>query len=286
MSMTIREAHIWASSFLKENHIEQENLEAEILIREIQNWTRAEFFMHIHDTMENENLMLLKKWLNRRVEHEPLQYIVGKQEFYGREFLVNSHVLIPRPETEILVEQVIKESRNIWNENRLVVADIGSGSGAIAVTMALEQKEWNILSVDISKEAIEMATLNAKRLGAKVQFYQGDMLTPIINEDIGVDIIISNPPYIPSKEIQQLSNEVKDYEPNIALDGGTDGLDFYRKIVKQSKNILHKPGMIAFEVGINQAKLVSELLIGYGYTDVKIVRDLQGIARIVFASNK
>lgn len=281
MDATIKEAHDWAFSLLKKNNIENASLEAEVLIRFVYGWDRNKYFLNIKESMTKTDQETLYKLICRRISHEPLQYITGTQDFYGREFLVNSDVLIPRPETELLVECVVTEAENVWSNHSLKVVDIGTGSGAIALTVALERPNWDVQTVDISTKAIETAKRNAEQLKADVTFHQGDLLNPFIKKNIEFDIIISNPPYIPSYDVLELMSEVKDYEPNLALDGGRDGLDYYREIIQQSETTLKKPGIIAFEVGINQAEDVKELLYKAGANNVAVKQDFQGIDRCI-----
>lgn len=281
MIITIKEAHQWASSLLKQHSIEHATLEAEVLIRSLYNWDRSKFFLHLHEQISMGNWEQLENWLNRRIQHEPLQYIVGNQEFYGRKFNVNPNVLIPRPETELLVETVLRESTQLSAEHPINIVDIGAGSGAIAVTLALEKEDWNVHAVDISEKALLKAIDNANDLQAKVTFHQGNILSPLIDKEVKVDIIVSNPPYIPKTDILTLMSEVKDYEPLLALDGGEDGLDFYREILNQSKQVLQKPGIIAFEIGINQSDEIAELFSISGADKIKVIPDFQGIPRIV-----
>lgn len=282
--MSIKEVHSWASSFLNEHNIQFSALEAELLIRNLYNWDKNQFYLNHNQEMAAKELNILKDNLQRRVTNEPLQYIIGTQDFYGREFNVNPSVLIPRPETELLVEALLNTANSIWAPaTNLKVVDIGSGSGAIAITLALEQRTWTVYGVDISNDALNVAKANADRLGARINFYNGDLLQPLLERDIKVDIIVSNPPYIPKKDILTLMPEVRDFEPQLALDGGLDGLDFYREIINQSKQLLNRPGLIIFEVGINQANDISDLLIAAGGVNVEFIKDYQGIDRIVKA---
>ncbi len=280
---TIREAHQWASSFLKEHQIETPDLEAEVFIRHLYNWDRTKFFFYLNQEIEKEKYGQLQEMVERRIKHEPLQYIIGVQEFYGRDFHVNPNVLIPRPETELLVEEVIKTATEMFGkENELIkVIDIGTGSGAIAITLALEKPSWELHTVDISDKALETARKNGEHLKANVNFHLGNALEPAIAQGIKVDIIVSNPPYIPSEDINTLMEEVKNHEPILALDGGEDGLDFYRDIIEKADYVLNHPGFIAFEIGIGQELAIKNLFELKGATQVKIINDFQDIPRIV-----
>ncbi len=283
MKMTIKEAQTRASSLLNKHHIQQAELEAEVMIRALYQWERSQFFLHLHEDIVIEKNVQLTNWIERRINHEPLQYIIGYQDFYGRTFHVNPNVLIPRPETEQLVESVLQEADILFGNQSITAIDVGTGSGAIAITVALERKAWKVHTVDISDKAVEVATVNAERLKADVIFHQGNLLQPFIDKHIKGHLIISNPPYIPTQDISGLMQEVRDYEPILALDGGEDGLDFYRRIIYQKKEVLHKPGLIAFEIGINQSEQIKNVFKASGASQTKIIADFQEIPRIVIA---
>ncbi|WP_339060861.1 peptide chain release factor N(5)-glutamine methyltransferase [Tepidibacillus marianensis] len=268
---------------LTKQQIEHAQLEAEMMIRSLYGWDRNQLFLHWYESVSDEKLEQLGQWLNRRSKYEPLQYIVGTQEFYGREFEVNPSVLIPRPETELLIEEVLQQAQQTWQDQALTVVDIGTGSGAIAITLALEMPNWQVHTVDISEEALATAKGNAKRLGADVNFHLGNLLEPLLENDQKVDLIISNPPYIPSQDVLELMPNVRDYEPKLALDGGIDGLDFYRKIMFQSQKILNRPGMIAFEIGIHQSEVIQQLFKESGALSYEVKPDFQGIPRVAKA---
>ena len=235
----------------------------------------------------------------KRLRHIPLGLIFGKSSFYGREFVVTNDTLIPRLDTEILIDEFLKvtESKNVKdaveflqkhsiNENQNLnfiknipsVLDIGTGSGAIAVTI---QKEtgFNVTAVDISQKALEIAKKNAKNLGANVEFIHSNLFSNI--QEIKVDYIVSNPPYIKSDVVKTLDVEVRDNEPILALDGGEDGLYFYREIVSKSINHLKENGMLFFEIGYDQAEEVS-LLMQSDFEDIKVVKDYGNNDRVVY----
>ncbi len=217
--------------------------------------------------------------VKRRESHEPMQYILGKAEFYGLNFTVNKNVLIPRPDTEILVERVI----NFVEDKPYSVLDIGTGSGCIPVAIAVNCKNSRLYTIDVSADATAVAKKNAELNGVdkRISFINMDILTDF--PDFKVDCIVSNPPYIEDFIIPTLMSDVRDYEPILALDGGSDGLAFYRRIAKKGYEILSKNGLIAFEVGHNQAQAVSEILISNGFSNVDVIKDLSGIDRVVVA---
>ncbi|HEY9060025.1 MAG TPA: peptide chain release factor N(5)-glutamine methyltransferase [Pseudobacteroides sp.] len=232
--------------------------------------------------------------IKRRSEGYPLQYITGHQEFMSLDFKVTEDVLIPRQDTEILVETVIEHAEKTPDKN-LRILDIGTGSGCIAISLAYYIKNCLVTALDISPDALETARYNAQANGVKdkIAFVEIDILSndtnvlkgfcpsePQIETSHCFDIIVSNPPYIPSIEISLLQKEVRDYEPKNALDGGEDGLDFYREIIKKSSSLLPKGGLLAFETGYNQALAVKALM-GEMSSNVTIYNDLSGIARVV-----
>ena len=197
----------------------------------------------------------------KRVESkEPLQYLLGKANFYGREFNVDSRVLIPRFDTEILVERALKEI----GDKELRVLDMCTGSGAIAITVALNSKA-NVVASDISLSALEVARYNAQEKLASVEFVESDLFEKIEGK---FDVIIINPPYIPSSDIESLDEEVKDYEPRLALDGGLDGMDIYRRIASEYRNYLFDDGVLMLEIGVNQREQIQEL-----FGEVEFIKD-------------
>jgi release factor glutamine methyltransferase len=281
---TIREALQWASSFLAEAGTKDPRFEAELLLRHVLRMDRTRFLSSLPEQMAEADLLQLAALCRRRSEHEPIQYILGEQTFYGRSFHVAPGVLIPRPETEILVEEVLRISEKMWDSRPLDVADVGTGSGAISLTLACERPDWNVLTVDVSTQALAIARNNAERLGVadRVRFFQGDLLQPFTDRGIRLDVLVSNPPYIPSGDLQELDREVRDYEPSLALDGGTDGLAPYRRICEAAYLVLKPKALIAFEVGAGQSRQVEELLRDRaGMRETRIVPDLAGIERVV-----
>ncbi|OAJ76005.1 protein-(glutamine-N5) methyltransferase, release factor-specific [Brevibacillus sp. SKDU10] len=281
----VREALLWASSFLEEAGTKDPRFEAELMIRHVLKMNRASFLASMPDPIKEEEIASIRMLLKRRAAHEPIQYILGEQNFYGRDFIVAPGVLIPRPETELLIEQVLLHSQRIWSaEQPLSVVDFGTGSGAITLTLAAEKPNWQLTTVDISLDAIAIAKQNAERLDVekRVRFIQGDLVEPILETGERVDIIVSNPPYIPSTDVDELDREVLGYEPRLALDGGADGYIFYRRICEALPQFLAPTGLVAFEVGIYQADTVAQLMKESGAMDeVFIYPDLAGIDRII-----
>jgi release factor glutamine methyltransferase len=280
--MTIREALKWASSFLQERNLEQPV--AEWLLRHYYQVNRAKLLMMLDDHMNPELADRLKKDLERHAKGEPVQHIIGYEEFYGRRFIVNRHVLIPRPETEELVVAITELKKKLFQNEKIKLVDIGTGSGAISITLALEDETIAVQAVDISAEALEVAKQNAKELQANVSFSQGDLLTPLLEKGMKVEAVVSNPPYIPLSDQPSLAVHVREHEPHLALFGGEDGLDLYRRFMEQLPGVLQEKGFVAFEVGVGQAEVVRAMLAAtFAHATTNILVDINGKERIVLA---
>lgn len=280
---TIREAWVQASSFLAENGVDDAAHHAELLLRHVLGMERATYLVALTEQLPEDAVAAFEEAVSRRSTGEPTQYIMGDAYFYGLSFEVTSDVLIPRPETELLVEAVLAEADRLWSQDaQLRVVDIGTGSGAIACTLAHERPHWSVSAGDISPAALAVAKRNAERLGVaeRMLWHQGDLLAPFTGCEM--DILVSNPPYIPADDIAGLMREVRDYEPRTALDGGADGLDPYRRLVGMLPKLRKAPRLIGFEVGQGQARDVAALLAHAGYDEkLLIVPDLAGIERHV-----
>lgn len=272
--MKIFDAVNFGTKYLKA-HVSEPRLEAEGLLSFTLEVSKEYLLINRDKEITDDSFNKYMEFLDLRKSGMPYQYIVGKKHFMGLIFNVSPSVLIPRNDTEILVEEVLKRLKS-----GDTVLDIGTGSGAIAVSIA-KYKDVKVYAVDISDEALEVAKGNACENGVsdKVIFIKSDLFSSI-PKDIKFDLIVSNPPYIRSNEINELQEEVK-REPKIALDGGEDGLTFYRKIVKDSVNYIKFGGIIAFEVGFDQGWDVKDILVDGGYSDIEVVKDLQGIDRVV-----
>lgn len=222
--------------------------------------------------------------LQRLFNQEPLQHILGYEWFYGYKFKVSEDVLIPRAETEELVANVLAEYDQYFKEQGITLIDVGSGSGAIAISLKKEEPNLNIYASDISEKAISMAKDNAQSLQADVNFFVGDMLQPFIEQDIKVDILVSNPPYIPQAE--EMEKSVVDYEPHVALFGGNDGLKFYRMIFENAHKILKEKSILAFEMGYNQKETMEKEAKKYfPNARMETIKDIQGKNRMFFIYN-
>ncbi|TXC85890.1 peptide chain release factor N(5)-glutamine methyltransferase [Metabacillus litoralis] len=284
----VYEALNWASSFLKEAG-RDENA-GELLLRHHLNMERATLLSNLRLVLSEEQKEIFIHDVKKHGEGIPVQYLIGYEEFYGRRFKVNKEVLIPRPETEELVEGILTRATKMFADQKEInVVDIGTGSGAIAITLALEKSEFKVSAVDIAEESLQIAKVNAVALQANVEFLHGDLLEPIANkaEEGKIDILVSNPPYIPDWEIETLSPVVKDYEPMRALAGGKDGLDFYRRLISDMKELLNTRALIAFEIGAGQGEDVQNLLKqALPHANVEVVYDINGKDRMVFGELK
>lgn len=225
-----------------------------------------------------EEVNKLKSAVERIGNGEPVQYVVGSCEFMSLNFEVNESTLIPRADTEILVETVLDFCERT-GKNRIL--EIGCGSGCVAVSLAYYLKQASVFAIDISEKALDIAQENAKALGVadRIKFFKHDIMSGFPEVEGGVDVVVSNPPYISTREIDELEKKVKAFEPRTALDGGADGLDFYRKITECSK--VREGGLLVFEVGYNQAEEVKKIMHSCGYTEICFVKDLSGIERVV-----
>ncbi|WP_283153339.1 peptide chain release factor N(5)-glutamine methyltransferase [Guptibacillus hwajinpoensis] len=276
---TVFEALKWASSFLEKHG--REASAAEWLIKHELNVTRTELLLRMQDEMPDYESFEAK--IQEHASGIPVQHIVEKEEFYGRTYRVNHHVLVPRPETEELVEGILTRAKKLFlDPTKATIADIGTGSGAIAISLALELQNREVTAVDISEDALEVAKENARQLKAPISFLHGDLLQPLAGRKL--DIVVSNPPYISEKEYATLDPLVRDHEPIQALVGGEDGYELYRRLAEGLPSLISSPGLIGFEVGEKQARTVATMLeSSFGEDiEVEVVKDISGKERMVF----
>lgn len=280
------------SEIFKNKGIINSERETEILLSYFLKMNRSDTYLNGDRKLKNIEKLQLEDMIKKRLKKIPLQYITKHQEFMGMDFLVGKGVLIPRPETEILVEEVIKKLKNYKYSDNIEVADLGTGSGVIAISIAKFINNITVYATDISKKSLQIALKNAQKHSCenKIIFLYGDLFEPFKNkiEKFSLEAIISNPPYIDSCNFESLPPEVRDNEPKTALFGGTDGIDYYRKIIKKSPQYLKRNGFLALEVGVNQSKIVKELLIGENNfnQEIEIIKDYLGIERVVIAYRK
>lgn len=277
--MTFWEALKMGEKYLEDRKIPDAALDAWYLLEDIlkkqygERVNRAWFLLNRQGEMGEGLYAAYKQALERRGTHAPLQYITGEQEFMGIPFLVNDKVLIPRQDTEILVEEVMKAARP-----GMKLLDLCTGSGCIVISLVKLVSGLEATASDLSGEALETARENARRQEAEITFVQGNLFEPVKGQ---FDIIVSNPPYIPSADIEELMEEVRLFEPRTALDGREDGLYFYRKIIEESPGYLKEGGWLMFEIGCSQGEQVSELMRNAGFSHVAVCKDLAGLDRVV-----
>ncbi|MDQ6420997.1 peptide chain release factor N(5)-glutamine methyltransferase [Paenibacillus sp. LHD-117] len=312
--MTLREACVRAGAWLEANGVEEGRSHAERLLLHALGIDRAALLFGRDDLLPEAKGEEWRAMVRRRATGEPLQYVIGEEWFYGRPFAVTPAVLIPRPETELLVEAVLAAADRLWpaaagealpegagsgiSEQPAdpgcssaavpTVVDVGTGSGAIAVTLAAQRPAWRLFASDLSPDALEVARANAARHGAagRVSFTQGDLLAPFVASGGRIDVLVSNPPYIPAADMPELQREVRDFEPHLALVGGTDGLDPYRRMLEQLPLLPAMPRIVAFELGMGQPRIVAEMMREMGaWDDIRIIVDYNGIERHIVAIN-
>jgi len=267
------------SKNLKNHNIESHQLDAQIILSEIMK-VNKEFLIINNETLISEDI--IKKYnsaITRRIKREPVAYITGKKEFWSNDFIVNSSTLVPRPETELLIYKVI----NFFKNKQLNVLDIGTGSGCLLLTILKELPFSRGIGIDISSKAIKTAKINCKNLNltnrAKFQVFD------LINYNIGkFDLIVSNPPYIPSADIKNLSKDIINYEPLSALDGGLDGLDLIKKVIYKSNSLIKRDGLLALEIGNNQYQKVSNLIKSNGYRELYKIYDFKSNVRCIIST--
>jgi len=268
-----------AGEYLQKKGSPSPRLDAEVLLADILGMQRIDLYAKFDRPLDQKELALYRKAIAKRANMEPVAYIIGRKEFYSREFTVTPDVLIPRPDTEVIVEKVISYAKSFGIESPEIL-DLCTGSGAIAITLKLEIPSSQVTATEISEKALEIARKNAAKLGADVSFVQGDLYAGI---DKQFDIIVSNPPYIKSQDIEKLEVNVSAYEPRMALDGGQDGLDFYRRIISESGKYLKRAGAVFLEIGDDQAGQVASLAEKEKiFAPAMVIKDLAGRNRGVY----
>jgi release factor glutamine methyltransferase len=258
--------------------------ESEMLFSEILNCDRTALYLNKDKALNKANLSLISGVLKRRIAGEPIQYILGKADFMGLKFIVNKEVLIPRPETEVLVETILRIGSRVSGLGyRFKILDVGTGSGCIAVSLAKTLPGCKIDATDISAEALKIAEENAALNKVNINFIQSDLFSAFSHQPSAFSFIISNPPYIPTEEINLLQPEIQ-HEPRIALDGGSDGLDFYRRLITGAPLYLEQGGMLIMEMGFGQKEGIKNILQNSRkFEIIEIVKDYNNIDRIIVA---
>jgi release factor glutamine methyltransferase len=277
--LTVLESIKLSSEYLKKKGIESPRINAELLLAHILNCKRLDLYLSYDRPLNNDEITQYRDFIKRRGQFEPYQYIVGSVEFYGLKFEVNPSVLIPRPETEILVEEIITQYKGSFN---LQILDIGTGSGNIAVSLARYLTGAEITATDISMEALKVAENNAviNKVENQIRFVAGDILKPDFNGS-RFDIIVSNPPYVSENEFNALKPELRVYEPRLALTDESDGLVYYRAIAAKAKSLLNDKGRLFFEIGEGHAEAVKLILEQNSFSEMKIKNDYLHIKRVI-----
>jgi release factor glutamine methyltransferase len=251
------------------------------LMLELTDQHQLNLYMVDDEEIDTEILSEFESGIQRLCKHEPLAHILGYEWFFGRKFSVSNDVLVPREETEELIGFILSDIDDLFGQGELDCADIGTGSGALAITLKAEEPRCRVWASDISIEALEVAKKNAKELDCDVTFLQGDMAQPLIERQIRLDVCISNPPYI--KKAEFVERSVVDFEPHVALFGGTDGLDLYRKLLDQAPLLMKERSMMAFEMGYDQQEtLRQEVVSRFPFARVEFKRDINGKDRMCF----
>ena len=279
--MTYRECYEQGCRTLQAAGIEEAALDARLLLEAVCSTDRNDLLVHGHQPVAPEAEEKYLNWIRQRAEHIPLQQLTGEQDFMGLTFAVNEHVLIPRQDTEILVEEVLKELHD-----GMRILDMCTGSGCILLSLLHYSNDCEGLGVDLSAEALEVAGRNVLKVltpekAEHAHFLQSDLFEKVEGK---FEIIVSNPPYIASAEVEKLMPEVRDHEPRMALDGTEDGLHFYRRIIEEAGKHLVSSGMLFFEIGYDQGQAVSELMRTEGYCEVQVVQDYAGLDRVVLGT--
>jgi len=268
----------WGVKYFQDRSFENPRLEIEIFLQHIFGYKKIDLYINFEEEVTPKNLKRLREFIKRRVENEPIQYITGVSNFYGRDFYVNKNVLIPRPETEILVNVSIDY---LSSKKNPYIIDVGTGSGCIAITLAKELPSSKVIAIDYSQQALNIAKENAELVGVKnIEFLKLDFLSENLN--YVADAVVSNPPYIAQEDIQSLMIDVKEFEPHRALTDNADGLEFYRILANKLDVILKKKGVLIIEVGRgNHPVEVKKLFEELGYNDIEMINDYNKDVRVL-----
>ena len=269
------------SNLLKENKILSHLIDSEILLSKTLNKSREEILKSFDQKINKKHILMFNKYLERRAKNEPIAYILEEKEFWSKKFKVNQHTLIPRPETELLVDKLFK----IYDGKKISILDVGTGSGCIIISLLSCLKLSIGTGIDICKNALLTAKENAlnHKVSTRAKFYNKSVDDIFFKK---FDLIVSNPPYINSKDLKNLSDDIKRYEPRMALDGGNDGLDLIKKVIYKSKDILKIKGQLALEIGNGQIKKVSKILLDNNFKTTHVIKDYKNNVRCVIASYK
>tara|TARA_B100001093_G_scaffold489799_1_gene528270 strand:- start:995 stop:1834 length:840 start_codon:yes stop_codon:yes gene_type:complete len=268
----------YGSKLLRENNILSHTLDSEILLSKTLRKSREEILVNLDQDINEKNIFKFEKFIERRTKKEPIAYILEEKEFWSKKFIINKNILIPRPETELLVDKLLK----MFKERKISILDVGTGSGCILLSLLSELKKSTGVGIDVSKEAILVAKINRLRFNLENRAkFSKKSITSFIDKKF--DLVVSNPPYIERNNIKNLSEDVKRYEPRLALDGGNDGLDLIKKVIYKSKKVLKIKGTLALEIGNEQIKKVSKTLFDNNFRIKHVVNDYKDNIRCVIA---
>jgi len=287
---TIKELLSVTTDYLKEKRIESPRLTAELLLAHQLNADRVNLYLNFEQPLTGKEISGYRSLIKRRLLREPLQYITGVQEFWSLDFMVDSRALIPRPESELLVELAVDKIKALALQRPPAkILDLGTGCGALAISLAREIKQTEILATDVSAESLKLARLNAERHGVSdcIEFRQGDLWTPLADNRRAFDIILSNPPYVASEEYDKLIPEIRDYEPRLALDGKKAGMYFIEKIIRRGLDFLKSGGWIMLEMAPDQTEKALGLMGKInGYEEKTRIKDYSSRYRVVMAQKR
>jgi release factor glutamine methyltransferase len=278
----------WTADFFVGKGIDTARLDAELLLAHVLGWSRIDLYARFEAAVPVDKLARFRQLIQRRARREPLKYILGQAEFRSLSFLVDGRVMIPRPETEVLVAEALKLAAHLPGKPASTIADIGTGSGNIAIALATEVPAAKVFASDVSAPALQVARLNAEKLGVvdRVTFLEGDLYQPFLDRGMGgkIDLVVSNPPYVAEEDCQRLQPEVVQYEPRVALVASEGGFAVIRGLVEQAPVMLKPGGWLLFEIGQGQAQKVLEFLHKTAdFIDTAIISDYQRIERVVKA---
>jgi len=283
--LTVLEALNKSSEYLDKKGIESPRTNAELMLAHILKCKRLQLYLSFDKPLKENERNMYKEFLLRRAKHEPVQYITGNVEFYGLEFIINKSVLIPRPETELLVETILK---NVTPVEGLNILDIGTGSGNIVVSLAKNLPNSKFTAIDKSSDALDTAKKNSElnKVNNQINFLEFDILTEHELTDESFDLIVSNPPYVSNDDFKNLAPELNKFEPEIALTDFSDGYYFYKCITEKASQLLKSNGKIFFELGAGQSKKVNEILQSNNFCSIEIVKDYQNHDRVIYGELK
>jgi len=283
--ITVLESINLSAQYLKQKGIESPRTNAELLLANILGCKRLDLYISFERPLSEDEVQKYREHIKRRSSFEPLQYIIGKVEFYGLELKVSPSVLIPRPETELLVENIFKQ---FPKEQKLIILDVGSGSGNIAIALGVNLPRSKVISTEISHEALQVAKENSERhnVSGRIKFVKQDIIKNDLNNFPIFDVVVSNPPYVSTENYATLQREIKEFEPRMAVTDNTDGYTFFKAIAEKVRNKLKEGGKLFYEIAEGQSEKVAEIMTKNYFNNIRIIKDYQNIDRIIFGEKK